>query len=147
MIIVQSIITRWVDEAGPEVLPIPEELLQAEGPLVGHRVEFYQGQYENPFVTVKSGALDIIPPYRFGQTATGMLVFYGKKNPWWPDLSDSLPFLTLRRGQVARLEHTRESAWKNMQYWRQIDHIVCADHPRPRVFLDRPPTIHKVSVE
>lgn len=147
MIIVQTTIARWNESPGPEVLPLPDELLQAEGPLVVHRIEFCEGQYNDPFVTIKSGKLDILPPYRFGESSHGMLVFYGKKNPWWPDLSDSLPFLTLRRGQIARLEHTRPGAWDQMRHWRQIDHIVCTEKPRPRLFLDRPPTITKVAIQ
>lgn len=147
MIIVQTIVSRWKGEPGPEVLPLPNDLLEADDALAAHRVEFCEGQHSQPFVTVKVGALDILPPYRFGETAQGMLVFYGKNNPWWPELSDSVPFITLRKGQIARLEHTRASAWKQMHFWRQIDHIVCCDRPRARVFLDRQPTIHKVSVD
>ncbi len=147
MIIVQTIITRWNEEPGPEVMPLPLELLNSSDPLIAHRVEFCEGQYNEPFVTIKSGGLDILPPFKFGETSHGLMVFYGKKNPWWPDLGDSLPFLRLRRGEVARLEHTRPSAWNGMSFWRQIDHIVSTDEPRERVFLERPPKVHKVSVQ
>lgn len=147
MIIVQTIVTSWNDSPGPEVLQLPDTLLRVDGPLVVHRVEFSEGRYGEPFVTVKTGPLDGLPPYRFGETEHGMLVFYGHDNPWWPELSDSVPFLTLQKGQIARLEHRRPSAWDQMRHWRQIDHIVCAETPRARIFLDRPPKIHKVAVQ
>ena len=114
---------------------------------MAHRVEFCEGQYNDPFVTIRSGPLDSMPPYRFGESKHGMLVFYRENNPWWPEMSDSVPFITLQKGQIARLEHTRPSAWNKMQHWRQIDHIVCTDTPRRQVFLERPPKVHKVAVQ